>query len=218
MSLKLYGANVCPFVHRVRLVLAEKQVDHEYVAIDLRHKPDWYHRVLPTGRVPLLEHNGSRIWESSILCEYLEDAFATPALLSSSPIERAEVRLFIDWSSTHIVSGFYKLLSAQDPVAQEQHKEALTSSLREFDTRLGQKSGPFLQSRLSLADFEIYPWFERWAVLEHYRAFPLPENLENLKNWLTALEASRSVKGLRESDDFIVEQYRDYAVGERVPT
>jgi glutathione S-transferase len=218
MSLKLIGANVCPFVHRVRLVLAEKALEHEYVAIDLRHKPDWYHDVLPNGRVPLLEHDGARIWESAIVCEYLEEAFPKPPLMPISPAQRAEMRLLVEWSSSKFIPTFYKLLSAQEADVQEEQKVRLKAVLKDLEQKLAVYPGPFLLSDVSLADLELYPWFERWCVLEHYRGLPLPVDNPNVNGWLAALQARGSLVALREKDEFFIEQYRDYAVGDRVPT
>ena len=120
--MKLYGANVCPFVHRVRLVLAEKKLEHEYVAIDLANKPSWYHEVLPTGRVPLLEDEGFRLWESDVVSEYLEEAYPERSLMPSDPGERALLRMHVAWCSSRFVPAFYKLLAGQDPEEQEKQK------------------------------------------------------------------------------------------------
>src|SRR5687768_13624731 len=128
-ALKLYGANVCPFVHRVRLAMAEKGLKPDYVAIDLRHKPDWYDEVMPSGKVPLLQHEGHRTWESAIVCEYLEECFPEPPLLPREPAARAQARLWIDWASNHLVPLFYKLLKSQDSSEQAGHREELSRAL-----------------------------------------------------------------------------------------
>ena len=215
--MKLYGADVCPFVHRVRLVLAEKRIEHEYVAIDLGKKPSWYYDVLPTGKVPLLEHNGFRIWESDIVCEYLDEAFLSPPLRPKEPGLRAQLRLIFSWGGSHFISTFYKLLAAQDPESQEQLSQQMMTVLKEMDERLSVEKGPFFQTALSLADLGLYPWFERWAVLEHYRGLKLPRELTHLNAWMTELQKRDSVKELRVQDDYFIGQYRGYAEGTRIP-
>lgn len=209
-SLKLFGANVCPFVHRVRLALAEKGLEHEYVAIDLRNKPDWYHDVLPSGKVPLLEHQGNRVWESAIVCEYLEEAFPQPALLPSDPGARAQARLWIDWASNSFVPAYYKLLKSQEPDEHPRLREELLGVLGKLDTELEGRAW-LLGERLSLADLELYPWFERLPVLEHYRDFTVPAELSNLQAWRHALASRPSVSRIAEEPTFYIEQYRGYA-------
>ena len=68
--------------------------------INLKRKPDWLFERNPLGLVPILEHKGSVIYESSICNEFLEEAFlgsttGTRDLLPSCPYERAAVRLFV---------------------------------------------------------------------------------------------------------------------------
>ncbi len=209
-TFKLYGANVCPFVHRTRLVLAEKEIDHEYVAIDLRNKPDWYHEVLPHGKVPLLERGSLRVWESSIICEYLEDFCSEPALLPVDPGERAGARLWLDWAANEFVPTFYKLLKEQGESEQAEHAQVLRAQLERMDGELRGKTY-FLGESLSLVDLEIYPWFERWPILEHYRNFEVPADLEALSAWRQRMSKRPATQKLEEPASFYIEQYRHYA-------
>lgn len=209
-DLKLYGANICPFVHRVRLSLAEKDLSHEYVKLDLASKPDWYYDVLPTGKVPLLEHAGSRIWESAVICEYLEETFPQRALLPSAPAARAQARIWVDWAGSTLVPPFYALLKGQDASLWEGQKRDLTSVLERLDTELQDKAW-LLGDEFSLADLEIYPWFERWPVLEHYRDFALPTRFENLHRWCQALARRPAVSSIVEAPEFYIQGYSAYA-------
>lgn len=209
-TLKLYGANVCPFVHRVRLTLAEKDLEHEYVAIDLRNKPDWYHDVLPSGKVPLLEHEGNRIWESAVVCEYLEECFPEPGLLPRDPGGKARARIWVDWASSSLVPAFYKLLKSQEPEDYQGLRNELSAVLGKLDAELEGKSW-ILGEQLSLADLEIYPWFERMPVLEHYRDFGVPGELSHIRRWQEALAALPSVASIAEKPKFYIEQYTTYA-------
>src|SRR5262245_52323524 len=57
--LTLYDAARCPFCARVRIVLAEKDVPHESVPVDLDDRPAWIvEKNPPAGRVPVLEEDG----------------------------------------------------------------------------------------------------------------------------------------------------------------
>lgn len=209
--MKLYGADVCPFVHRARLVLAEKGLAHEYVAIDFRNKPDWYHEVLPTGKVPLLENGPDRVWESAIVCEYLEDSFPQPALLPRDPGAKAAARIWIDWLSQTLVPAYYKLLKAQSEEEKYEHRNGLTEALTKLEND-GFQDGPWIHgTELSMVDLMIYPWFERWGVLEHYRNFAVSDQFPKLRAWRQTLEQRESVKSLAEEPSFYIDQYAHYA-------
>lgn len=211
--MKLYGANVCPFVHRVRLVLAEKNLEHEYVNIDLYNKPDWYHDVLPTGKVPLLEHDGHRLWESSIVCEYLEEAFPEHPLMPAKPGPRAEARILLESASSSFVPLFYKLLRAQQAEQQQQFERELGEALAKLESQAFQTCDEWLYgSSLSLVDLEVYPWIERWCVLEHYRGVKFPPGLSKLSAWKERMAARVTVAQLKQPDQFFIDQYVHYAV------
>lgn len=208
--LKLYGANVCPFVHRVRLVLAEKKLEHEYVAIDFKNKPEWYDDVLPTGKVPLLEYDADRVWESSVVCEYLEERFPQSPLMPATPGERAKVRLEIETSSGSLITPFYQLLKGQTCEERQPAQQQLLQTLGKLDAQLEGKAW-LLGEQPSLADLEIYPWFERWCVLEHYRGLAIPDRLGNLLRWREAIAQSEAASGIVEPASYYIDHYRSYA-------
>ncbi len=203
--MKLYGADVCPFVHRVRLGLAMKGLEVDYVAIDLANKPDWYHDVLPSGKVPLLEHDGNRIWESMILLEYLEEVFPEPALYPATAGDRARARIAIDWVSGQFIPVFYKLLSEDSQELRERARDLLE---RLSGEHLKDQSF-FAGSEPGILDIAIYPWFERFGVLEHYRYFALEEPA--LKAWCERMSALPEVKAIANLPQFYIDLYARYA-------
>ena len=91
--LTLYDADRCPYCARVRIVLAEKGVEHEVVAIDLSDRPAWLYEKNPLGKVPVLEEDGFALPESEVIMEYLDERYPEPALLPADAAERALVRL-----------------------------------------------------------------------------------------------------------------------------
>jgi glutathione S-transferase len=96
MSLLLYHNDMSVCAAKVRTVLAEKKLAWEGVHMDLRAgdtlKPD-YLRLNPNGVVPTLVHEGRAIIESTVICEYLDDAFEKDSLKGDA-FERARMRLW----------------------------------------------------------------------------------------------------------------------------
>lgn len=93
LELYHHGSSVC--AARVRLALAEKQLDWQGHYIDIlrgeQFSPD-YLAINPKGVVPTLRHDGRTIPESTIICEYLEDAFPEKSLYPGDPLTRARIR------------------------------------------------------------------------------------------------------------------------------
>ncbi len=94
----LYHLPLSPYARKVRLVLAEKRLPFE-----LRLEKAWerrpeYLELNPAGTVPtLIEDNGLVIPDSSVICEYLDEAYPESSLLGRTLAERIEVRRLAAW-------------------------------------------------------------------------------------------------------------------------
>jgi glutathione S-transferase len=95
--LVLYHNNVSVCAQKVRIVLAEKNLPwtghHLSLAKGEQLTPE-FKKMNPRGVVPVLVHDGNTIVESSVICMYLEEAFANPPLSPKNPVERATMRLW----------------------------------------------------------------------------------------------------------------------------
>lgn len=221
-NLTLYSARACPYAHRTRLVLAEKRLRFDTVEIDLKNKPSWFNNVSGYGKVPALEHEGQRIWESAVINEYLEEVFKEPALLPEEPQLRARARIWIDYANTRFVPAFGALLRAQDERTVREAATQLLSMLRYFEHEglaKADSAGPFFfGEELSLVDFTFFPWFERWEALEHYRGLALPTELRKLRAWYGAVRSLDTVKEQASPSAFYIERYAQYAGARLTPS
>jgi glutathione S-transferase len=91
---KLYDAARCPYCARVRIVLAEKELEYETVEIDLRDRPAWLYDLNESGKVPVLD-DGFILPESRVIVDYLEERYPEPPLLPRDPRGRADARLLV---------------------------------------------------------------------------------------------------------------------------
>ena len=98
MALTLISHPLCPYVQRAVIALSEKRAPYERVDIDLRNKPQWFLDISPLGKTPVLKTGGAAIFESAVICEYLEDTLA-PALHPADPLARAQHRAWIEFAS-----------------------------------------------------------------------------------------------------------------------
>jgi glutathione S-transferase len=173
----LYNAARCPYVARVRIVLAEKGIEYETVEIDLSDRPAWYYEKNPTGRVPTIEEDDGPLPESAVIMEFLEERYPEPALLPADPAERAFVRLLI-FRDDELTSPYYALRREEDGA-----RERFDAVLGKFDGSLGER--PYLGgAEYGLADIALVPWFLRARDMlgVEYDGFPA------LADWLARLE------------------------------
>lgn len=212
----LFSARACPFAHRTRLVLAQKKADFEVVEVDLQNKPARFLSVSGYGKVPAIEHDGHHIWESAVINEYLDEVFPKPALLPADAPGRAVARIWIDWANTRFVPSFGALLRAQTPAAQATARRDVGEHLAHLEREgLGKFSGHgpfFFGDRPTLVDFTIYPWFERWPALDHYRAVSIPKEHERVARWKSELAKLDAVHAESNVTSYYVERFARHAI------
>jgi glutathione S-transferase len=213
-DIKIYSAVVCPYAHRSRLVLLEKGVEFELIEIDLQNKPAGFTDISPYGKVPAIAHNGSRVWESAIINEYLDEVFPNPPLLPSNPIDKAQARIWIDFANTRLIPAFSDILRSPDSQKQAEATRSLHNHLEFIENEALGKLGDgayWFGDNISLVDLSFYPWFERLPALEYHRGFSLPSNLTRLHRWKDAVSERDSVKKIANSQEFYIERYARYA-------
>ncbi len=94
----LHHLTLSPFCRKVRLVLGEKRLP-----VELRTEKTWERRpeylsINPAGTVPtLLEDNGLAVPDSSVICEYIEEAYPDSSLLGQTLAQRVEARRLTAW-------------------------------------------------------------------------------------------------------------------------
>lgn len=209
--IELFTAQFCPFAMRVRLALSEKGVQANEIEIDLRNKPAWFLEISPQGKVPLLRHAGKLIWESSVICEYLDEVFPMRRLLPENPYERAEARMWIKFADARLYAKTAALLHSRDQALHVDILAELAEAVLDLE-RQGlvspHRQGSFLLgAELSLADLALYPWFEQACVLERYFGFRMPTGCRQLDAWREAVAARTSVRAIGKPPTFYYEVY-----------
>ena len=162
--MKLYHNPMSTCSQKVRLVLAEKQLDFESVILDLQGGAQFepgYLELNPQGVVPTLVHQAQVITESTLINEYLEDCCPEPSLLPETAIERYELRGFCKQldDRLHPACGVITYAIGARPI----FKTALAQNLQILDFAEAQLAlTPFLAgTQLSLADYALTPYVLR---------------------------------------------------------
>jgi len=158
----LYSDPMSPYSHRVRMVLAEKNITVEVMDVDPLEIPDDLMDLNPYGTLPTLVDRDLRLYESRIIMEYLDERFPHPPLLPVDPVSRATSRLYLyrvdkDWYSLAdtILTG-----KKEATKARKELRESLIATAPVFESK------PFFMSdELSLVDCSIAPLLWRLPVL-----------------------------------------------------
>lgn len=108
MKLKLYHAEPYANSLKVLIALKEKGLEFESVYVDLhkfeQHEP-WFVAINPEGQVPVLDHDGVIITQTTVINEYLEDAFPdTPPLRPADPVGKARMRYWNKFVDEHLMN------------------------------------------------------------------------------------------------------------------
>ncbi|MEP6606659.1 MAG: glutathione S-transferase N-terminal domain-containing protein, partial [Nitrosospira sp.] len=90
--MKLYSSATCPFSHRCRIMLHEKDMDFQIIDVDQHQLQDQAIKT-PYNRLPALIQRDLVLYESNIINEYIDDRFPHPHLMPADPAMRARARL-----------------------------------------------------------------------------------------------------------------------------
>jgi glutathione S-transferase len=200
--IKLYDFPQSPYCQKVRLVLAEKDLEYEVVFVDLtkneQKSPDFL-RLNPYGKVPILIDDDEVIYDSTIINEYLEDEYPHPPLLPAQSGDRARARMFEDFADNSFTAQggllMAELRKPADQVDQERvqrYRNDLVRVLEFLDRHLEGKE--YLANSFSLADLAFVP---RLLVLPRL-GVEIPARLKNVLTWSERLKQRSAVMQLRQ--------------------
>lgn len=190
-SLTLISHALCPFVQRAAIVLAEKQVPFARTDIDLANKPDWFRAISPLGKTPVLLVCDQPIFESAVICEYLDETRGA-RLHPKDPLERARHRGWMEFGSAVLsdIGGFY---TASDKAALEAKRQDLANRFVTLEAEMG--DGPYFGGlQFSLVDAVFGPVFRYFDVFDQIADFCVFAGTPKVRAWRAALAQRKSVR------------------------
>lgn len=190
--LKLISHKLCPYVQRAVIVLREKGVPFERIDIDLSNKPDWFLKISPLGKTPVLVVGDKAIFESAVILEYLEETQPN-ALHPADALERAEHRGWIEFGSAVLsdIAGFY---AAKDEATFKTKVAQLEQKFARLEARLA--AAPWFDGeKFSLVDAVFGPVFRYFDAFDEIGDFGILANKPKLAEWRENLAARTSVRG-----------------------
>jgi glutathione S-transferase len=196
-DLKLISHKLCPYVQRAVIALTEKGVPFERIDIDLANKPDWFLKVSPLGKTPVLLVGDHAIFESAVILEYLEETQANP-LHPADALRRAEHRSWIEFGSA-VLNDIAGLYSAADESAFKAKAAQFEPRFARLEARLA--AAPWFDGEsFSLVDAVFGPVFRYFDVFDTIGDFGILAGKPKLVRWRAALAARPSIRSAVSAD------------------
>ena len=191
--LTLVSHALCPYVQRAAIVLAEKGVSFERRWVDLAAKPEWFLAVSPLGKTPVLLAGDVPVFESAVICEYLDETLAPP-LHPTDALQRARHRAWMEFGSAvlNTIAGFY---IAPDDAALQARRSELRGKFEQVEAQLDARGPFFAGAQFGLVDAVFGPVFRYFDVFESLGEPPLFDGLPRVQGWRAALQSRPSVQG-----------------------
>ncbi|MFY8105579.1 MAG: glutathione S-transferase family protein [Elstera sp.] len=190
--LTLVSFDLCPYVQRAAIVLAEKGVPFARKTIDLANKPDWFKALSPLGKVPLLQVGESVLFESAAIVEYLDETHG-PRLHPSDPLTRAQHRGWMELGSS-ILADIWGLETTPDAAVFAAKAAAIREKFTRVEDVLG--SGPYFSGvEFSIVDAVFAPIFRYFDVFDTLQDLSIFNGLAKVEAWRRTLAARPSVIG-----------------------
>lgn len=184
-NVTVYGFQVSTFVNVVRLVLYEKDVSFTFHDLAAEMGSPQHLELHPFNRVPILEHDGFRVYETSAIALYVDEAFNGPPLQPEGVKQRAKVRQWMGALSSYYYPyiafhlGHERLIYPALDLAPDEKVVAaalprIATALDVMERELSGSSGYLVGEQASLADFFLMPTMTTLSLT--------PEGAEMLAN------------------------------------
>lgn len=178
-SLTLFTGEDDLLSHRVRMVLAWKNVTHERVVVDPADPPEELRQINPYHSIPTIAERSVVLYAPCVVTEYLDERYPHPPMLPIDPLARARLRLTTLRMEHDWVPKIYAIQHGdeeQASIARKQLESLVASSVPLF-----RASKYFLNPELSLADALVAPILWRLESL----GVELPQNSKPVVDYMT---------------------------------
>ena len=172
---KLHGANLSPFVRKVRVALAEKGIEYESVPVVPFGVSADFKKLSPLGKIPVYQEGDFAIPDSSVIIDYLEQTHPTPRLYPADPKQRARALFFEEYADTRLVEilatvffqRFVQVQLFKKPADEALCREAIDKKLPPTMDYLEETLGDrefMVGSHFSVADIAMTSPFVNFAI------------------------------------------------------
>jgi len=196
-TLELVSHPLCPYVQRAVIVLAEKGIAHTRTYVDLAQPPAWFREISPLGKVPLLRVGEEVLFESAVICEYLDEAYV-PRIHPENALLRAKHRAWVEFGSAAL-NTIWQFYTAPDNASLNNIAQALREKFSTIEKQLG--DGPYFSGEVfSMVDVVFGPVFRYFDAFERIADFGFFDGLEKTARWRRTLAERVSIQNAVTAD------------------
>ena len=203
-SMKIYDFPMAPNPRRVRIFLAEKNIEMVYVHVDItkgENRTVAFIEKSPLGGLPVLEFDdGTYLTESVAICRFFEGTYPTPPLMGTDPRDIAFVEMWNRRMELEVFAPLANYLQHTHPIFKERVKQLPefaearldhgTKRLEWLDSMLAQRQ--FIAGdRYTIADITAQVAVDISAAMGGYT---IPAGVRHLKRWHEAVSSRPSAK------------------------
>jgi glutathione S-transferase len=141
--------------------------------VDLKNKPRDLLELNPYAKVPVLV-DGGVIYESAIINEYLDEKYPAVPLLPDEPLQRAKVRIWVDFLNSRIHPAAHDITHAIEP---DKARSRMRQHLETLEQEMADKR--YIAGGYSLADVTYIPFYTR---RDRY-GVTIENEFPNLRRW-----------------------------------
>ena len=189
--IKIHGHPISPFVRKALLALELKGVEYELNVVMPQSPDPAFRAISPLGKIPVLEHDGFTVPDTSIICRYIDRIFPEPPLYPSDPKLEATATWIEEFADTRLVEATGGLFQQRflnpnlmgTPTDEAVVENILTNSLPPVLAYLESivpTEGTLLGGPISIADIAVTTAF----VQGQYGQFEVTEEHPRLRAYL----------------------------------
>jgi glutathione S-transferase len=175
------------------MVLHEKGIDFDVHEVDLSNKSEEFLKVSPYGKVPVLRVDGTSLYESNIVNEYLDEVYDSPKLMPDDPEDRALVHSWMAFADDYFFPSIFRVRMGPEWGYSEKEiqeaKEKLYDALSRLENQLEGKE--YLVGEYTLADIAHAGNFQRLRELAE-SGDVLLHKYPNILDWMERVEGRES--------------------------
>ncbi|CAN8300176.1 unnamed protein product [Cochlearia groenlandica] len=193
----------CPFCQRVLLTMEEKNVPYDMKMVDLANKPEWFLKISPEGKVPVVKFDEKWVPDSDVITQSLEDKYPEPPL--ATPSEKASV-------GSKIFSTFIGFLKSKD--SGDGTEQVFLDELSTFNDYI-KENGPFINGeKISAADLSLAPKLYHMKIaLGHYKNWSVPDSLSFLQSYMESVFSRESFANTQAQTEDVIAGWRSKVMG-----
>jgi len=181
-KVRIIGTYLSPYVRKVLVCLAIKNIPYEIDPIVPFFGNEEFSKLSPLRRVPIFIDDNVTLCDSSVICQYLEDAYPSPNFTSLYPndiVNRARARWFEEYADTYMadvfIGQYYSEVAINPFVWKKKSNQAIIDHslyveipkiLKYLEENIPKQGYLCGENHLTIADISIACFFENLFLTE----------------------------------------------------